>query len=348
MCRKLSERHDVKAVTFKRLYPSILFPGKTQFDTSKKGVSFDAERLIDSLNPLTWTLAGRRIGAESPDLVIVEWWSPFFGPCMASVLSNARPKRSLFICHNVLPHESHSLAKPLTITALRKGDAFVVHAEEEAQTLRRILPGRTVERTILPEVGVFPKTGMGKEEARARLGIQGRTILFFGLVRKYKGLMDLIKAMGLLRNEKITCLVTGEFYDKKEPYMAEIDRLKVGNCIRIVDDYVPSEDVETYFAAADLVVLPYRSATQSGVVQVACTFQRPVIATKVGGLPEAVDDGRTGILVTPDDPGALARAIRRFYSESLEGRFTAAIRADEGRFSWDRVIEVIETIGASH
>lgn len=348
MSSKLAERHDVRAISFKRLYPSVLFPGRTQFDQSQQGVTFASEPLIDSIGPFSWTRTAKDVSAWNPDLLIVEWWSPFFGPCTASILSKARAKKSLIICHNVLPHESHSAAVPLTMAALRHGDAFVVHAEEEARTLRRLLPGRQVEKTVLPEIGVFPTTGMRKSEAQRLLGIQGRTILFFGLVRKYKGLIDLIQAMGQLKDERITCLVVGEFYDKKEPYLAEIERLGIRKNIRIVDNYVPNEDVEKYFAASDVVVLPYRSATQSGVVQAAWTFERPVIATDVGGLPEAIDRERTGILVDPENPEQLARAIRRYYSESLEEKFAEAIRKDQGRFSWDRVIEKIETIGASN
>jgi glycosyltransferase involved in cell wall biosynthesis len=167
--------------------------------------------------------------------------------------------------------------------------------------------------------------------------------------------MDLIEALHILKDSgsasslqaEITCLVVGEFYDRKEKYLAAIDRLGLGERVRIVDSYVPNEQVEPYFAAADVVVLPYVSATQSGVVQAAYQFERPVIATSVGGLPEVIDDGRTGLLVPPQDPEALAHAIRRYYEERMEPEFVAAIRRDAGRFSWDRLISTIEELGAS-
>ncbi|MHB0913819.1 MAG: glycosyltransferase [Armatimonadota bacterium] len=331
LCRRLSERHEVSAVSFSRLYPSILFPGKSQIDESKSAETFPAERIIDSVNPLTWRKAREHIRALRPDLLIVEWWHPFFGPSMGAVAGCAK---TLFFCHNVLPHEPGMLARPLTRRALSRGEGFIVHSDEQKEILEELLPGRPVRKTVLPEADAFPRRGMGKAEARRILGIPGRTVLFFGLIREYKGLADLIRAMRDLPD--VTCLVVGEFYDKKEKYDL--------SSVRVVDRYVPNEEVELYFAASDVVVLPYRSATQSGVVQTAWRFERPVIATAVGGLPEAVEHGRTGLVVPPEDPGALASAIRAYYAEGLEARFTEAVRAGAGRFSWERVIEVIEEL----
>ena len=336
-------------VSFKRLYPSFLFPGKSQLepDSGKEPVAI---RLIDSMNPLTWLSAGKHIRNLAADWVVIQWWHPFFGPCLASIASRAKERSKVaFICHNVLPHEKLPFGRALTLRALRHGDGFIVHSEQDASDLRSLLPGLSpdaVRKTIHPQYELFPVTGMSREAARIRLGVEGPMMLFFGLVRKYKGLMDLIEAMALIRNRDVTCLAVGEFYDKKEAYEARIGALGLSDRIRLIDQYVPNEEVEPYFAAADVVILPYRSATQSGIVQMAFRFGRPVISTMVGGLPESIDDGRTGILVPPNDPAALAGAIDRYYDDSMEARLTAGIREDEGRFSWDRVIETIEALEA--
>ena len=346
LCQHLSEKHEVEAVTFKRLYPAMLFPGKSQTDPSKSASSFPASGKIDSMNPLTWVSAGEYIRSLKADWVLIQWWQPFFGACLASVASRADSKIA-FICHNVLPHESMPLTRMLTLRVLKHGDGFIVHSEQDREDLIGLLPKlppEAVVKTVHPEYELFPVTGMTKSEARSYLGIEGKTVLFFGLVRKYKGLMDLIDAMPLIQDKDLTCLVVGEFYDKGTEYTARIKELGLGNRIRIINRYVPNEEVEPYFAAADVVVLPYRSATQSGIAQMAFRFGRPVIATSVGGLPESIDVNRTGLLVPPRDPQALAHAIDRYFNESLESGFSASIRANAGRFSWDRVIEAIESL----
>lgn len=347
LCKHLAERHEVEGVSFKRLYPSFLFPGNSQLEPDA-GRESHAVRLIDSMNPLTWADAGRYIRDLAADCVVIQWWQPFFGPCLGSIASRAKQRSKVaFICHNVLPHEKLPFARALTLRALRHGDGFIVHSEQDMSDLRSLLPGLSpdaVRKTIHPQYELFPVTGMSREAARIRLGVEGPMLLFFGLVRKYKGLMDLIDAMALIRNRDITCLAVGEFYDKKEPYERKIRELGLGERVRLVDRYVPNEEVEPYFAAADVVILPYRSATQSGIVQIAFRFGRPVISTSVGGLPESLDDGRTGILVPPNDPAALAGAIDRYFDGSMEARLAAGIAADEGRFSWERVIETIEAL----
>ena len=351
LCRYLEEKHDVTAVTFKRLYPSILFPGKSQIDPSKSAVSFNALPVIDSMNPLTWVAASNVIRDTNPDWTIFQWWQPFFGPCLASIASRVRKHSKVaFICHNVLPHEPMPLVRKLSLTALRHGDGFIVHSNRDKTDLQLLLPDlpeESIRRAYLPDEATFPVSGMTREEARSRLGLKGRVILFFGLVRKYKGLMELIEAMSLVHRDDVTCLVVGEFYDKPTPYLERIKELKLDMRFKVVNNYIPNEDVEQYFAAADVVVLPYRRATQSGIVQIAYHFQRPVIATSVGGLPECIDNERTGLLVPPRDPESLARAIDRYYDEGLETQLVEGIRQDRGRFSWDRVIETIEALCTS-
>jgi len=350
LCRHLAEKHEVQAVAFKRLYPGVLFPGRSQNDPSTQPCTFPSSPLIDSLDPRTWAAAGEFIRRSSADWVLIQWWQPFFAPCLASIASRAgKRSRVAFICHNVVPHERMPLARMLSLWALRHGDGFIVHSEQDRRNLEGLLPGLpqyAVCRTVHPQYELFPMSGLAKDEARTRLGIEGKVVLFFGFVRRYKGLMDLIAALALLKNRDVTCLVAGEFYDKKAGYEARIRQLGLEHRIRTVDRYIPNEEVEAYFAAADAVVLPYRTATQSGIAQIAFRFGRPVIATSVGGLPESIDDGRTGLLVPPRNPEALAAAIDRYFDESLESQFSIEIERDAGRFSWDRVIEAIESLAA--
>lgn len=347
LCRSLSEKHDVSAISFSRLYPKFAFPGKSQTDPSGHPMYFESSAVIDSMNPLTWSAAGRMAADAAPDVTIIQWWLPFFGPCLGRVASIARRRsKVVFLCHNVLPHERMPGGKNLALAALRHGDGFIVHSRDDEEDLERLIPGALVRRTVLPEFELSPVKGTGKSEARKRLGIDGPMVLFFGLVRKYKGLMDLIDAMALIDMPDLTCVVAGEFYDKKRKYTDRIEELGIGNRIRIVDRYIPNEEVEDYFAASDAVVLPYRTATQSAILQLAYRFERPVIATNAGGLPESVDDGHTGLLVPTRDPEALASTIRRFYEDDIGPRLIEGIRRDRDRFSWQRMVEIIESMGA--
>lgn len=347
LCRHLSEKHNVSAISFSRLYPKIVFPGKSQIDPSSHPTYFEARRLIDSMNPLSWTAAGRHIQKIAPDIAIIQWWLPLFGPCLGRIASMARQRsKIIFLCHNVLPHEKMPIGRMLAMSALKHGDGFVVHSRADETNLTRLIPGLPVRRTVLPEFDLCPVEGIAKSEARKRLGLTGPTVLFFGLVRKYKGLMDLINAMALVDIPDLTCLVAGEFYDKKMKYTARSERLGLSKRIRVIDRYIPNEEVEQYFAASDAVILPYRTATQSAILQLAYRFERPVIATNAGGLPESIHDGRTGLLVPVGDPRRLADAIERFYRENLEQSLVEGIRQDRDRFSWSRMVEIIESLGA--
>ncbi len=351
LCKHLAERNEVNAASFKRLYPSFLFPGKSQLDPSKDPSQIKGYQLIDSLDPRTWVDAGRFVRDLAADLVLIQWWQPFFGLCLSSIASRARQNSKVaFICHNVLPHEKMPLGRRMSMAALKHGDGFIVHSGQDLKDLHSLFPGlppHAVRKTVLPEFTVFPRQGITREQARQRLGLSGNVVLFFGLIRKYKGLMDLIDALSMAKTRDLTCLIVGEFYDKKARYVSRIEELGLMHKVRIVDRYIPNEEVEPFFTAADVAVLPYRSATQSAIVQVAFRYDRPVIATTVGGLPECIDDGRTGLLVPPRDPQALAYAIDRYFDENLEPRLAKGVREDKDRFSWDRVVEVVESLGAS-
>jgi glycosyltransferase involved in cell wall biosynthesis len=343
LAREFDADHDVKIVNFSRLYPSFLFPGKTQYDTSDSPLRVDTDRIIDCLNPVSWIRAGRTAAAFRPDLTVAQWWHPFFGPAYRTMCRSLRSRCAtpvIFLCHNVLPHESSVFDRVLIKTAFGGADAFLVQSNEDGANLRTLRPEPVMAVNPLPIYDFFDAGRFDRESAREKLGLEGPVILFFGYIRGYKGLADLIEAMPhIVDRVPVTLLVVGEFYDKREPYDRRIEELSLGRNIRIVDEYVPNEDVEIYFKASDLCVLPYRSATQSAIVQTAYGFDKPVVVTAVGGLPDVVTDGETGFVVPRGDTRGLADAVVRFFGEDAGGRMSANIRAGADRFSWRRCAE---------
>jgi glycosyltransferase involved in cell wall biosynthesis len=341
-----AERHEPHIVSFTRLYPSFLFPGRTQYEEQGARIQVTGERVIDSIHPLTWRRAGRAVAAHRPDAIIVQWWHPFFAPAFRSLVAEARRRGSrapvVYLCHNVLPHESSRVDRSLVRWGLAKADAFLVQSEEDRRNLLSIRPRARVAVHPHPTYTQFAEGDMTREEARRQLGVDGRVLLFFGLVRAYKGLQTLLAAHARIA-EKLgaTLLVVGEFYEDRAPYDAQIAALGIEGRTRVIDRYIPDEEVGVYFRAADLVVLPYRSATQSGITQTAFAFGRPVVVTAVGGLPDVVDDGVTGYVVPPDNPEALANAIERFFATDAATSMSAAIRAQADRFSWKGCVDAL-------
>jgi glycosyltransferase involved in cell wall biosynthesis len=335
----MQAEHDVLIVSFSRLYPSLLFPGRTQYEERGARVRVDSRRLIDSINPLSWRRAARAVVDFRPDLVVVQWWHPFFAPAFRSIATRVRRGHRapcVYLCHNVLPHESGRADRTVVRWGLARADACLVQSEEDRGKLRALLPRVPVAVHPHPMYTQFARGDMTREEARRRLQVGGRVLLFFGLVRAYKGLRTLLAAHARVAEAlDATLLVVGEFYEDRKPYDALIASLGIAARTRVIDRYIPDDEVAVYFCAADLVVLPYKSATQSGITQAAFAFGRPVVVTAVGGLPDVVDDGVTGYVVPPENPAALADAIERFFATDAAARMERAIRAGADRFSWD-------------
>ena len=343
--------HEVRIVGFSRLYPSLLFPGKTQYDEGGALIRVESSRVIDSINPLTFFRAAREICDYAPNLVVFQWWQPFFAPAfrvISSLVKRRLDTRIVFLCHNVLPHESSFVDRGLARFGLAAGDAFLVQSREDEQSLARLLPGAGVAVHPHPVYSQFASVRPERSEARAKLGVDGHVVLFFGLVRAYKGVDNLIRAFGHLAGTlDVTLLVVGEFYEDRKPYDELIASLGLGSRVRVIDRYVPDDEVGIYFTAADLVALPYRSASQSGIVQTSFAFERPVVVTAVGGLPDIVRDGETGYVVPPDDPAALAAAIEQFFRAGAGERMADAIRAEAPRFSWAGCVDAILALAAA-
>ena len=351
LARAFAKSHDTHIISFKRLYPGLFFPGATQFDRSAEALlpPVEPEPLLDSINPLTWRRAGMRLRELAPDLLIVPWWHPFFGPSLGTVARLARvgdrPKR-IFLIHNVEPHEPTPLDRWLGQYGLLAADAFVVHARAEAERLKSRVRGGPIRIHPHPTYEFFSERRPSRESARAAIGARGRVILFFGYVRPYKGLADLLEAVRLARGDAWDQLyVVGEFYEPRSRYEAALHDPALRGKVTVVDRYLPNEEVATYFAAADVVALPYRSATGSGIAQIAFGAGVPVIATRTGGLEDVVEDGVSGLLVPPSDPRALADAIEKFFGENLGPKLAEGVANARGRFSWNALRDALLDLG---
>lgn len=347
----LKKEYDVVLVSYKMQYPKFLYK-KEQKDYSDSLFRIESTRyLLNTANPFNIVRVGLKIKGMRPDLVIFQWWHPYFAPCyriLESVLGKG--VRKLFICHNLFPHERFPLDCFLTGLALKQGDAFLVHSESDGKDLRTMKPDARYRQNPHPTYNVFRKRGLTKAQAREELGLpqESKVLLFFGFIRKYKGLKHLLDAMPKIarRIEGARLLIVGSFSNDKEDYMRMIRENKIADCVEVMDGYVPDNEVEKYFAACDLVVCPYESATQSGIVQIAYGFEKPVIATNVGGLPDIVADRKTGYIVQPNNPNALADAVTDFYENDREKEYIKNIRETAYEFSWERLVHAISELTA--
>lgn len=342
----LAQGHDVLVVNLSRQYPEALFPGTTQEDQSKRAFDVPAERWLDTLNPLTWARTARRLLRWAPDVLVVQWWHPYFAASFGAVAAAARARgvRVVMVCHNVEPHESSPVDRALLRIAYAAPHRFVVHAASERAVMPRY-------RSKVP-VGVHPHpvydqfadaSPQSTVQARAALGLQGeRWLLFFGLIRPYKGLDVLLDAMPAIHASTGARLaVLGECYGDADAIHAQVARLGLEPVVRLELRYASNEEVPTWMAAADAVVLPYRHATQSGVAQAAYGCGRAVISTAVGGIPDIVEDGVSGLLVPPEDPTALATAVSAFYAPGEQARLEDGVVRLRARYSWSSLLDTI-------
>jgi glycosyltransferase involved in cell wall biosynthesis len=354
----LNKKYDVKIYSFIRQYPKLFFPGKTQEEKGEELVKVPVENniiSIDSINPFNWISVGKRIADEKPALIIFRYWIPFFAPCFAAI-SYVAKKRSkakvLFICDNVIPHEKRVGDTFLTKIAFNQADYFLVQSKSVEDDLLKFSKDKPYKVSFHPIYNIFGEK-LSKFEAREFIKKEygtditnNKVLLFFGYVRKYKGLSYLLKAMpGILKNNNdVKLLIVGEFYDDEEQYRKEIKDLGLENNVIVLSDFVPNERVRYFFSASDVVLLPYSSATQSGITHIAHFYDKPVIATDVGGLSESVHDGKTGFVIKPEDPEAIKDAVTKFYNENLEERFSAAVAEEKKKYDWDNFIKDIEDL----
>lgn len=348
LVRALAEAgEEVLTVNLTRQYPSALFPGSSQEDGSKQPFETVSERWVDSMRPDSWFRTVVRLRRRGVKKLVIQWWHPYFAPAFGTIGRLARRAgiEVVFVCHNVEPHEGTPFDRLALKWAYGGADRFVVHAQAERSKMERYAAGRPVAVVAHPVYDLFAEGGLPKPAAaRAELGLgaEEEVLLFFGLIRPYKGLEVLLRAMpAILSKRPVKLVVAGECYGDDQPLHALIEELGIGAALKLDLTYVPNEAVATYMVAADAVVVPYLHATQSGIVQVAYAFGKPVITTRVGGIPEVVWEGETGLLVPPSDPAALALAVERFFAEKLAAPFAAGIARRLPELSWEHLARVV-------
>ena len=319
----LKVKYDVEIVNYKLLYPSILFPGTTQNDISgfviKESIS---KRIINSVNPFTWFKAAKHINNIKADLVYFDWWNPFFGPShrvISSLIKKQYRNRIIFITENVMSHEGRFIDRVLTNMGLKNANAFIALSNIVEDALKDFT-NKKIYKSALPIYGGYnldKNLDVSKQKVEFGFKEDDDILLFFGYVRKYKGLNVLLAAMPeiIKKNPKAKLLIVGEFYDSPDKYHEQINNLGIKDNVKVVQRFVPNEEVGKYYSVADLVILPYLSATQSGVLNIAYGFGKPVIVTDVGGLAEDVVDGKTGYIIKPQDEYAILMAVDRFFED---------------------------------
>lgn len=340
---------DVTIFTFSLQYPSFLFPGTTQYSNEAPPEGLDIKITMNSINPVTWFKTAKKVSKLKPDLVIIRFWLPFMAPCLGTIgrlIRRSTKARIISITDNIIPHEKRIGDYWLAKYFVGSVDGFVAMSRSvlnDINVFDKKKPREYYPHPLYDNFGVI----VPKEEAKTKLNLQQNInyILFFGFIRDYKGLDILLKA---LKSERlgqfhIKLLVAGEFYGNEEKYLKIIDDLKINEIIELRTCFIPNTEVYLYFCASDLVVQPYKNATQSGVTQIAYHFGKPMITTNVGGLSEMIADGKVGYVVEPE-PKAIENAIFRFYSERRETEFVKNVITERERFSWDGLLNKIESL----
>ncbi|MBS1777531.1 MAG: glycosyltransferase [Bacteroidetes bacterium] len=332
--------YDVTIYSFSLQYPSFLFPGKSQFTDEPAPSNLNIRSVINSINPFNWLHVGKELKKLKPDLVIVRYWLPFMGPCLGTILRIVKKnKHTKIICiaDNIIPHEHRAGDKFFTQYFIKPVDAFISMSKDVLKDLKTLTdkPSAYTPHPLYDNYG----EALTKLEACAKLGLDAekKYLLFFGFIRKYKGLDLLLEALqdDRLKQLEIELIIAGEFYDNPHEYDTQIQALS--NRVKLFTQFIPNDEVRYYFGAADLVVQPYRTATQSGITQVAYHFEKPMIVTRVGGLQEVVPEGQVGFVAEPN-PSSIADAIAKFFENPIPN-LEENMAIEKKKYSWEVFIE---------
>ncbi len=334
--RALENEHEVRAYTFKRQYPGLLFPGKTQFvSEGDPADEIPANRLLDSVGPWTFAKTARKIATQQPDVVISQYWMTFFAPSFARVHRKLKSTKRVSILHNVIPHEKRFFDKKANQMFLKQNDGFIVMSDKVLNDLLSLKPDAKYLRMDHPVYDQFGEK-IARETALDRLGLapDKKYLLFFGFIRDYKGLDVLLKSL-LQVDSDVHLIVAGEVYGDFQKYDQLLDEHQLRDRVHCFTDYIPDEKVTDFFSAADACVLPYKSATQSGITAIAGHFEVPMIITDVGGLKESIQDGVNGLVVDKPEPELVAKSVNRFYQEQLKEHLSRGMKAWREEHSWE-------------
>lgn len=345
----ITQGYQVEIETFTLQYPSSLFPGKTQFAEWESPEGLSIKRTVNSINPLNWLRIGKRIKKEKPDLVMVRYWLPFMAPALGSICRLIRKnKHSKVIClaDNIIPHEKRPGDNVLTQYFMKSIDGMVAMSKSVLSDIDRFNP--QLPRQLCPHP-LFDNFGekINPQHAKKQLELEEETcyLLFFGFIRDYKGLDILLEAFADKRIAKlpVKLIIAGEFYTNPAPYLETINKPKLKNRIILKTDFIPDNEVNKYFCAADLVVQPYKTATQSGVTQIGYHFERPMLVTNVGGLPEIIPDQKVGYVVEPNAT-EIANAIIDFYTKKRQQEFETNLVEEKKKFSWLNMVNAFISV----
>lgn len=351
LCKQfIDEGHTCCIYSFSLQYPSFLFPGTTQYSSEPAPTDIEIYSVINSIQPLNWLQIGNALRRIRPDIIVVRYWLPFMGPALGSILRRVKKNRHtkvVAITDNVIPHEKRPGDVAFTRYFLKSCDAFITMSEKVMTDLRKFETTKPAKQVLHPLYDNFGEP-IPKEEARRKLGLAAdeKIILFFGFIRKYKGLDILFEAMNLLKQhtthhkpQTIKLLVAGEFYEDEKQYKDQIKRLGIEDSLLLRTDFIPDSEVKYYLCAADVVIQPYRNATQSGVTPLAYHFEKPMIVTNVGSLPTLVPHEKVGLVCEPE-PASLAAAITRYF-ELGEQYFIPHLRSEKEKYSWQNLVDTI-------
>jgi len=340
---------DVIIYTFSLQYPGFFFPGKTQYSSDPAPGDLNIKVKINSINPINWINVGRKIKKLKPDLVIIKFWIPFMAPCLgtiARIIRKNKHTKIVSIIDNIIPHEKRSGDFTLAKYWVKSIHGFITMSRSVLDDLNKFDKQKPKLYCPHPLYDNFGRV-LEKEYARKILNFDknGKYMLFFGFIRDYKGLDLLLEAMAdtRIKKSKIKLIVAGEYYTDSQPYDAIIEKHQLQDYVILATDFIPDQEVAKYFCASDIVVQPYKDATQSGVTQIAYHFNKPMITTNVGGLAEIVPDGKVGYVVQPKIK-PLADAISKFYEKDKESEFTDNVIVEKQKYSWDNMIETIDEL----
>lgn len=346
------EKDEVTIETFSLQYPEFLFPGTTQYSSLPKPADLTIHVTVNSINPFNWIKTGLKIKRQRPDILVVKFWLPFMAPCLGTICRIIRRNqhtRIISILDNIIPHEKRIGDTLFTKYFVNSVDAFIAMSDSVYNDLSVF--DQTKPRLLNPHP-LFDNYGEAVDKISAiqklNLDTSKKYLLFFGLIRDYKGLDIVLKAMATeqLRNSDIQLIVAGEYYSNREEYEQLIRELAIKDKVELHTRFIPDDEVYLYFCAADMVVQPYKHATQSGVTQICYHFNKPMLVTNVGGLPEIVPDNKVGFVVAPDEQ-SVANAILRFYNEEKEQEFVQNIQEEKKKYSWKVMTEKVKQLAAS-
>jgi len=343
----VKEGNEVEIITFSLQYPAFLFPGKSQFSSEPAPKDLKITRMIHSVRPLNWIKVGRTIKKKSPDLVIFSYWMAFVAPCYGTIARYARsPKTKMIgLIHNMIPHEPTILDKLFPRYFVKAMDGFVSMAESVTADIEKF--DHDGKPKVVSPHPIYDHYGspLTKKEAAMKLGLREHKqyILFFGFIRHYKGLDLLMEAFAdeRLRQFPVSLVIAGEFYENPQPYLELIMKLKLEGLVELRTGFIPDNEVRNYFSLADIIAQPYRTATQSGVSQIAYHFEIPMLVTNVGGLAETIPNGKVGYVV-PVEPAQIADALVDFFSNQRSKSMIENIKIEKQKFLWSRMTAAID------